>query len=233
MSVVDPRQGPARLARRSIETRDAFDAQDGVVAVHSDFPAAKAAMHRMADADLDVGRHSIVWKAGASGGDASRTGGPSDLARFWEACGGLWSGLGDLPLGGVMVTVPRFGAVLIGGRLAVAIVRVSHDADVSSAAPSGLGALGAALGGLGLSDDDLLLCRQALEVGEVLVVRDGSEDEVDRPGKPLSHVAGRRASAHATADRAGRPTSRPTSTADHPVVDRVGPDDDATSQEFR
>ena len=233
MSAVDHRPRPASLARRSLATVERRETNDAVVVAYSDFALAEAAVHRSAAAGLDVARLSIVWRAGASDGVATGFHGPSDVVRFWEACGGLWSGVDDLPLGGVMVTIPRFGAVLIGGRLAFLMVTALHHLEVGGAETLGLGALGAALAGLGLPHDDLPLCRHSLEGGFVLVVGDGPNQGAERTGKLLCNAGAHRASAHTGAARAAHLSSHPPIPVDHSVLDRASPADDATSQEFR
>lgn len=203
------------------------------MAISSDISAVVAAIHEPPRIGLDVQRHSVVWRLGSFAGEATGCTGLGDPVKFWDACGGLWSGLFDLPLGGLMITIPGFGAVLIGGYLANVIFASLPHADGAAVENFGLGALGVALAGLGLRRDDLQLCRQALENGDVFVVGDRSSAEAAGAGRLPRHADVSRMAVLTAADRLGRPSShRPPRPPDHGVLDRSGPSDGVTLQEL-
>ena len=232
MSVIDPRLRPSPLAERSAGAAEPCDAHDVYVAVCSDLSTAKAAIRIIGETGLDLGRHGVVCRVGPFDGEANKPFELGDRTRFWEACSELWGGPGDLPLGGLMLTIPRVGVLLIGGRLAGVMVTSVRSSSPASVGACGLGALGAALAGMGLSDDELLLCREALEVGAILVVGDGPGGEAARGGL-LRQAGEHRASVSTAAGRADHPSYLPPLSTDRAPLDRASRSRDAILQEPR
>jgi hypothetical protein len=83
--------------------------------------------------------------------------------------------------GGVFMTIPVIGHVLVLGYLAAVAISAVEGAVVVG----GLSALGAALYGIGVSKDSVVRYEADMEVDRFLVMAHGTDEEVDRAKKLL------------------------------------------------
>ena len=104
-----------------------------------------------------------------------------DRIRFWGKNGAFWGGLWSLFFGGIFLTIPVIGPVMVLGHLAVMVVAAVEGAILVG----GLSALGAALFSIGIPKDSVIKYEQAVKSDGFLVVGHGSADEMTRSKKIL------------------------------------------------
>jgi hypothetical protein len=105
-----------------------------------------------------------------------------DRIKFWGSRGAFWGGFWGLFFGGVFMTIPVVGHVIVLGYLAATLVSAAEGAVVVG----GLTALGAALYGIGIPKDSVIKYEADMKVDRFLVMAHGSDEEVERAKKILS-----------------------------------------------
>ena len=96
--------------------------------------------------------------------------------RSWGATGAFWGGIWSLFFGGVFLTIPVIGPVMVLGHLAAMVVAAVEGAILVG----GVSALGAALFSIGIPKDSVIQYEQAVKTDGFLVVAHGSADEMAR-----------------------------------------------------
>lgn len=101
---------------------------------------------------------------------------------FWGTRGAFWGGLWGLFFGGLFITVPVTGPVIVLGYLAAAIMSAIEGAAVAG----GVGVLGAALYSVGVPKDSVIEYEAALKADNFLVLVYGGPDAVGRAKEILT-----------------------------------------------
>jgi hypothetical protein len=150
--------------------------------------------------------------AGAAGGSlrlsltarcfvgANRLGKEDLISRI---TGAFWGGFWGLFLGGLFLTVPAVGHVVVLGYLATVAITAIENAVVVG----GLSALGAALYSMGIPKDSVIQYETAVKADSFLVMAQGTAEEIARAKTILSTASPSRLDVHAganAADPAGR-----------------------------
>jgi hypothetical protein len=99
-----------------------------------------------------------------------------DRIKFWGTRGAFWGGLWGMFFGGLFLTIPVVGHVIVLGYLASMAVYGIGNAIVVG----GLSALGAALYGIGVPKDSVIQYETAIKADSFLVMAHGPADEVAR-----------------------------------------------------
>ena len=97
-----------------------------------------------------------------------------DRVKFWGSRGAFWGGLWGLFFGGVFLTIPLTGPVIVLGYAAAAAVSAIEGAVVVG----GLSALGGALAGIGIPRDSVLQYETAIAADGFLVMAHGATGEM-------------------------------------------------------
>ncbi len=144
--------------------------QDTIIGIFIDEKCAGEALKHLVANGFDNKELSIVGKG--FDGDERVAGFYNDADRivFWGNRGAFWGGLWRSHHGGVFLTLPIIGQVVIIGYLAQAVVLAIENALVIG----GFSALGAALFSLGLKRSSVLECEATLKADGFLVVVHGS-----------------------------------------------------------
>jgi hypothetical protein len=95
---------------------------------------------------------------------------------FWGKRGALWGSLWGLFVGGVSLTIPGVGQIMVLGYLAAIVVSAVEGAIIVG----GLSALGAALYSVGIPRDSVVQYEQAVRADGFLVVVHGAVEELAR-----------------------------------------------------
>ena len=103
--------------------------------------------------------------------------------QFWGKRGVLWGGLWGLFLGGVSMTIPIVGPVMVLGYLAAIVVSAVEGAIMIG----GLSALGAALYSAGIPRDSAIQYEWAVRADGFLVIVHGALGELKRASAILAH----------------------------------------------
>ncbi len=147
---------------------------DSVIAVFTDHQAAEAGIRKLLTAGFDIKSLSVVGKGYQTGENVVGFHNTDDRIRFWGLRGAFWSGLWALFFGGVFVTVPVVGNVVVLGYLATTAIAVIEN----TIAVGGLNALGAALHSIGAPKDSIIQYEVAVKADGFLVMAHGPADEM-------------------------------------------------------
>jgi hypothetical protein len=147
-----------------------------VVAVFSDHLSAEAAIKKLAAAKFDIKDLSIVGKGYHSDEKVVGFYQTSDRIKFWGTRGAMWGGLWGLFFGGLFLTIPAIGGVVVLGGLATIIAAGIENAVVVG----GLSAIGAALYSINIPKDSVLQYETAIKAEGFLVMVQGTSADVAR-----------------------------------------------------
>ncbi len=150
--------------------------QDTAVAVFTDHVAADTAVKELVSAGFSIKNLSVVGKGYHTEEKAVGFYNIGDRVRFWGSRGALWGGLWGLFFGGLFLTIPIVGHVVVLGYLAATAISVVESAVVVG----GLSALGAALASMGIPKDSVVQYETALKADSFLVMAHGTADEMAR-----------------------------------------------------
>jgi hypothetical protein len=149
---------------------------DTVIAVFADHPAAETAIKKLIAAGFDMKNLSIVGKGYHTDEKVVGFYNTGDRVKFWGTRGAFWGGFWGLFLGGLFMTVPVIGHVVVLGYLASIAVAGIENAVVVG----GLSALGAALYSIGIPKDSVIQYETALNTDSFLVMAHGPAAEITR-----------------------------------------------------
>ena len=119
---------------------------DSVVAVFTDHNAAEAAVKKLTTAGFEMKNLSVVGKGYHSDEKVVGFYNMGDRVKFWGKRGAFLGGFWGLFLGGLFMTIPVVGHVVVLGYLATIVIAGIENAIVVG----GLSAIGAALYSIGI-----------------------------------------------------------------------------------
>ena len=151
-------------------------ANNAIVAVFAHHSDAETAVRRLAREGFDMKHFSIVGKGYHSEEKVIGFYNAEDRIKFWGKNGAIWGGLWSLFVGGLMLTMPVVGPVMVLGHLAGMVFAGIEGAVVVG----GLSALGAALVSIGIPRDSVIEYEEALKADGFFVVGQGDVAEMDR-----------------------------------------------------
>ena len=149
---------------------------DAVVAVFERHQDAEDAVRKLAGGGFDMTHFSIVGRGYHSEEKVVGFYNVGDRIKFWGKNGAFWGGIWSLFFGGVFLTIPLVGPVMVLGHLAAMVVAGVEGAILIG----GLSALGAALFSIGIPKDSVIQYEQAVKSDGYLVVAHGSAHEMAR-----------------------------------------------------
>ena len=149
---------------------------EAIVAVFTGHSEAEAAIRKLAGSGIDMSHFSIVGKSYHSDEKVVGFYNTGDRVMFWGKNGAIWGGLWSLFLGGLMITVPVVGPVMVLGHLAAMVFAAIEGAVVVG----GLSALGAAIYSIGIPEDSVIEYEEALKTDGFLIVAHGPTEEMQR-----------------------------------------------------
>jgi hypothetical protein len=150
--------------------------QNSIVAVFDDHMAAESAVKKLGAAGFDIKNLSVVGKGYHTEEKVVGFYNAGDRIKFWGKRGAFWGGLWGLFVGGLFVTVPVVGQVVVLGYLATMAIGALETAAVVG----GLSALSAALYGIGVPKDSVIRYETALKADGFMVVAHGTAEEMAR-----------------------------------------------------
>jgi hypothetical protein len=165
---------------------------DAIVAVFTNHRGAEAAIRKLSESGLDIKHFSVVGKGYHTEETVVGFYNTGDRVRFWGKNGAIWGGLWGLFFGGILMTVPIIGSVMVLGHLAAMVFAVVEGAVVIG----GLSALGAAMYGLGIPKNSVIQYEEALKADGFLLVAHGPAEEMTRAKTILETMAPSRLDLH-------------------------------------
>ena len=152
-----------------------MDKYETAIAVFPTHEAAEKAVKSLTASGFDMKNLSVVGKGYHSEEKVVGFYNMGDRIKFWGSRGAFWGGFWGLFLGGIFMTVPLVGHVVVLGYLATVVVAGVENAVVVG----GLSALGAALYGLGIPKNSVLQYETDLKADSFLVMARGPTAEVE------------------------------------------------------
>jgi hypothetical protein len=171
---------------------------DTVVAVFADHEAADAAVKTLVAAGFDIKQLSVVGKGFHTEETAVGFFNTGDRVKFWGSRGAFWGGLWGFFLGGLFMTVPVVGHVVVLGYLAAAVIAGVENAVLVG----GLSALGAALYSIGVPKDSVIQYETAVKADDFLVMAHGDAQDMVRAKAILAAANPTRLDLHTAAKTA-------------------------------
>jgi hypothetical protein len=166
---------------------------NSVVALFDDHVAAESAVKKLNAAGFDIKNLSVVGKGYHTEEKVVGFYNAGDRIKFWGKRGAFWGGLWGLFVGGLFVTVPVLGQVVVLGYLATMAIGVLETAAVVG----GLSALSAALYGIGIPKDSVIAYETALKADGFMVVAHGTAEEMARAKAVLGTTGPKSVDVHA------------------------------------
>ncbi len=171
---------------------------DTVIAVFPDHQSAEAAVRKLTAGGLAMKSLSIVGKGYHTEEHVMGFYNTGDRVRFWGQRGAFWGGLWGLFFGGVVLTTPLVGPVVVLGYLTASLVSALEGAIVAG----GLGALGAAIASIGVPKDSVIDYETAIAADGFLVMAHGEGDAVRHAHEILDGAGPTQLELHAPAPMA-------------------------------
>jgi len=169
--------------------------QDSVVGVFADHLGAEAAIKKLAASGLSMKNLSLVGKGYHSDEKVIGFYNMGDRVKFWGTRGAFWGGFWGLFFGGLFLSVPIVGHVVVLGYLAAVAISGVETAVVVG----GVSALGAAMYSIGIPRDSVIQYEADLTADDFLVMVHGTAAEVAQGHDVLSTSGATRVDMHAAA----------------------------------
>jgi hypothetical protein len=166
------------------------------IAIYSTHERAEMAVKELAAARFDITKISVVGRGLHSEEDVTGFFSNGDRIRFWGSRGAFWGGLWGLLFGGLFVTMPFVGPVVVVGHLAAMIASGLEAAVIAG----GAGAVGAALYGMGLPKEAVLRYEKSIKEDRFLVIVHGTTSDVERAKQILANGEAHSLDIHAGLD---------------------------------
>ena len=169
-----------------------MDKSDAVIAIFPDHHAAETAVKKLTAAGFEMKNLSVVGKGYHTEEKVVGFYNVGDRIMFWGKRGAFWGGLWGLFFGGLFMTIPVVGHVIVLGYLAATAISAIESAVVVG----GLSALGAALYSIGVPKDSVIQYEAALKADGFLVMAHGAAEEIARAKAILGTVNPSRLDVH-------------------------------------
>jgi hypothetical protein len=164
-----------------------------VIAVFQNHDAAESAVKKLAGAGFEMKNLSLVGKGYHSEENVVGFYNAGDRIMFWGRRGAFWGGLWGLFFGGLFLTIPFLGHVIVLGYLAATMVSAVEGAVVVG----GLSTLSAALYSIGIPKDSVVQYETDVKADSFLVMAHGPAEEITRAKFVLGTVSPSRIDVHA------------------------------------
>ena len=159
--------------------------RDATIGIFTDHQSAENAISKLVSHGFDMKDLSIVGKGFHTEEKVVGFYNVGERMVFWGNRGAFWGGLWGLFLGGVVLTLPLVGQVVILGTLAATLISGVEGAILGG----GISALGAALYSIGVPRDSILEYEAALRSDGFLVMAHGSAVEMKRAKEVLGTLS--------------------------------------------
>ncbi len=149
---------------------------DSVIAVFPHHREAEEAVKKLTAAGFEMKNLSVVGKGYHTEEKVVGFYNTGDRIKFWGSRGAFWGGFWGLFFGGLFLTVPIAGHVVVLGYLAAMVASGIENAVVVG----GLSAIGAALYGIGIPKDSVVQYEAEIKADGFLVMARGAPAEMLR-----------------------------------------------------
>lgn len=172
-----------------------------VIAVFTDHYMAETAVKKLTEGGFEMKKLSVVGQGYHSDEKVVGFYNAGDRVKFWGTRGAFWGGLWGLFFGGLFMTIPIVGHVVVLGYLATMAISAVENAVVVG----GMSALGAALYSIGIPKNSVIEYETALKADRFLVMAHGTAEEIDRAKAILDKTNSTRVDVHTAAKEEAPP----------------------------
>ena len=166
---------------------------DSAIAVFPDHNAAEAAVKKLAQGGFEMKNLSVVGQGYHTDEKVVGFYNTGDRIKFWGERGAFWGGFWGLLFGGIFITTPAAGPVVVLGYLAAIVIAALENAIILG----GLSAVGAALYSIGIPKNSVVEYEAAVKADKFLVMAHGTSEEVARAKAILATANPSRLDVHA------------------------------------
>jgi hypothetical protein len=162
---------------------------DTTIAIFEDHNGAEGAIKKLTAGGFAMKQLTVIGKGYHTEENVVGFYNVGDRVRFWGTRGAFWGGLWGLFFGGLFMSIPVIGHVVVLGYLASMVFSGVETAAVVGS----LSALGAAMYSIGIPKDSVVHYETALKADKFLVMVHGTKDETSHAREILgietpSHV---------------------------------------------
>lgn len=161
-----------------------IDITDTVVAVFANHEAAESAIKKLAQDGIAMKHLTVIGKGYHTEEKVVGFYNIGDRVKFWGGRGAFWGGLWGLFFGGLFLTVPLVGPVIILGYTASIIIAALENAVLVG----GISALGAALYSIGIPKDSVIQYEADIKAERFVVMVHGAPSEIERAKAIMSKI---------------------------------------------
>lgn len=147
-----------------------------MVAVYDSHDTAESAVRKLADANIPMKEISVIGRGYHTDEKVIGFYNTGDRMKFWGKYGAFWGGLWGLLAGGLFLSVPVLGPVVVLGGFAAMVLTAIEGAVVVG----GVSALAAALISIGIPKNTVLQYENAIKADGFLILVQGAVEEVER-----------------------------------------------------
>ena len=166
---------------------------NSVVAVFESHDQAEKAIRELQKDGFDMKKLSIVGQDYHTEEHVVGYYNTGDRMKYWGKWGAFWGGFWGLLFGSAFFWVPGVGPLVVAGPLVGWIVSALEGAVVTG----GLSALGAALFSIGIPKNSIIQYETEVKNGKLLLVANGTIDEVRHAKDLLNKAKPTKATVHA------------------------------------
>ena len=145
-----------------------------LIAVFEDHRLAEMAVKELIAAGFDTKRLSVVGKGYNTHENSVGFYNVGDRIKFWGERGEFWGGLWGLFFGGLFITIPVIGHVVVVGYLVGDIITGVEGAALAG----GLSAIGAGLHGIGVPAESVIQYEAVVRADGLLVIAHGPAEQM-------------------------------------------------------
>jgi len=169
---------------------------DTTIAVFEDHHGAEAAIKKLTAGGFAMKQLTVIGKGYHTEENVVGFYNVGERVRFWGTRGAFWGGLWGLFFGGLFMSIPIVGHVVVLGYLASMVFSGVETAAIVG----GLSALGAAMFSVGIPKDSVVQYETALKADKFLVMVHGTKEEtiharailgIEKPSSLAVHTAGK------------------------------------------
>jgi hypothetical protein len=146
---------------------------DTAIAVFEDHNGAEGAIKKLTAGGFAMKQLTVIGKGYHTEENVVGFYNVGDRVRFWGTRGAFWGGLWGLFFGGLFMSIPIVGHVVVLGYLASMVFSGVETAAVAGS----LSALGAAMFSIGIPKDSVVQYETALKADKFLVMVHGTPEE--------------------------------------------------------
>ena len=169
---------------------------DATVGIFNDHHSADNAINKLVSHGFAMKDLSVVGKGFHTEEKVVGFYNVGDRMVFWGKRGAFWGGLWGLFFGGVVLTLPVLGPIVVLGTLASTLILGAETAIIGG----GISVLGAALYSIGVPRDSVIEYEAALKSDGFLVLAHGSAEEMKRAKEILGTLNPLQVGTHKKAD---------------------------------